>query len=78
MHRKLSNVFQSFCQVKPGKEFSEEITGHMTQESHEKILALSLNHFQGSKGNENQTSQIQASLSSVPGKKHPIRYMEKH
>lgn len=27
MHRKLSNVFQCFCQIKPGKEFSKEITG---------------------------------------------------
>lgn len=28
MHRKLSNVFQCFCQIKPGKEFSKEITGY--------------------------------------------------
>lgn len=28
MCRKLSNVFQCFCQVKPGKEFSKEITGY--------------------------------------------------
>lgn len=28
MHRRLSNAFQCFCQVKPGKEFSKEITGH--------------------------------------------------
>lgn len=28
MHRKLSNVFQCFCQVRPGKEFSKETTGY--------------------------------------------------
>lgn len=47
-------------------------------ESHEKTQELSLNHFQGSKENENQTLQIQASLSSVPDKKHPVRYTDKH
>lgn len=51
MHRKLSNIFQRFCQIKPGKEFSKEITGYQWSRM-KKIPALSFNHFPSPKGNE--------------------------